>query len=290
MTDESTLALMERVRAANWSGDWDPFEHAQSRRLLMHEYLRRSALWAQAYGAEDDWPFFDVTHYIDKEFRLPPALATELDEYLKKVAYSARKTCGVAVRLAELRARGDIAMPDLPDLYEPLLLFYERGGEFLQDGAGFLDLTGVSIKPRGFRHHLVDLPFLTLDRRTLDALDSKGRISYYAPADRSGLVVRRRRELFTGAVEERLGGAVVSLDSYVAGVQHGPSREWYEDGTLRSEATAREGRPAGVSKEWHPNGVLAAEVVFSENGTSVLAGRRWDEEGRLTKNWQARNG
>ncbi|MFC9625241.1 hypothetical protein ACFTXM_36525 [Streptomyces sp. NPDC056930] len=193
MTNESTLALLERVRAADWSGDWDhAFEHAQSRRLLMHEYLRRSALWAQAYGAEGDWPFFDVTQYIDKESRLPPALATELDECLKKVAYSARKTCGAAVRLAELRARGDIAMPDLPDLYEPLILFYERGGEFLQDGAGFLDLTGVSVKPRGLRHHLVDLPFLTLDRRTLDALDTKGRISYHAPADRSGPVVRRR--------------------------------------------------------------------------------------------------
>lgn len=50
-------------------------------------------------------------------------------------------------------------------------------------------------------------------------------------------------ELFTGEVEERLGGAVVSLDSYVAGVQHGPSREWCEDGTLQSEGTAREGRP-----------------------------------------------
>ncbi|WP_326767967.1 hypothetical protein OG978_28625 [Streptomyces sp. NBC_01591] len=96
-----------------------------------------------------------------------------------------------------------------------------------------------------------------------------------------------RGELFTGEVEEHLGGALVSLDSYVEGVQHGPSREWYEDGTLRSEATAREGRPAGVSGEWHPNGVLAAEVEFSENGLRTLAERRWDEEGQPTKNWRA---
>ncbi|MFJ9684035.1 toxin-antitoxin system YwqK family antitoxin [Streptomyces sp. NPDC101194] len=99
-----------------------------------------------------------------------------------------------------------------------------------------------------------------------------------------------RRELFTGEVEERLGDAVVSLDSYVAGVQHGPSREWYEDGTLRSEATAREGRPAGVSREWHPNGLLASEVVFSEDGTAMLGERRWNEEGRPTKNWSASEG
>ncbi|MFH8515218.1 hypothetical protein ACH4CE_08890 [Streptomyces gelaticus] len=193
MTDGSTLALLERLRAADWSGDWDhAFEHAQSRRLLMHEYLRRAALWAQACGAESEWPFFDVTQYVDKDFQLPPELAAELDACLKKVAYGARKTCGAAVRLAALRARGDIALPDLPDLYEPLVLFYERGGEFVQDGAGFLDLTGVSVKPRGLRNHLADLPFLTFDERTLDALDAKGRISYHVAADRSGPLLRRR--------------------------------------------------------------------------------------------------
>lgn len=96
-----------------------------------------------------------------------------------------------------------------------------------------------------------------------------------------------RGELFTGEVEERLGDALVSVDSYVAGVHHGPSREWYKNGTLRSEATAREGRPVGVSREWHPNGALASEVEFSENGMTMLAERRWDEEGRPTKTWSA---
>ncbi|MEU9322184.1 hypothetical protein [Streptomyces sp. NPDC048295] len=102
-----------------------------------------------------------------------------------------------------------------------------------------------------------------------------------------GLRLLHRGELFTGEVEERLGGAVVGLDAYVAGVQHGPSREWYEDGTLRSEGTAREGRPVGASREWHPNGVLAAETEFSEDGMTMLAERRWDEEGRPAKNWRA---
>ncbi|MFF9573494.1 toxin-antitoxin system YwqK family antitoxin [Streptomyces sp. NPDC014685] len=99
-----------------------------------------------------------------------------------------------------------------------------------------------------------------------------------------------RGELFTGEVEEHLGDALVSLDSYVEGVRHGPSREWYKDGTLRSEATARKGLPVGTSREWHPNGVLAAEVEFSENGMTMVAERRWDEEGRPTKNWQASEG
>lgn len=92
-----------------------------------------------------------------------------------------------------------------------------------------------------------------------------------------------RGELFTGEVEERLGDVVVSLDSYAAGVQHGPSREWYKDGTLRSEATARAGRPVGVSREWHENGALAAECVFADDGLTMLEDRRWDESGRPTK-------
>ncbi|WP_274563168.1 hypothetical protein [Streptomyces spiramyceticus] len=193
MTDGLTTATLERLRAVDWSGDWDyAFGHAQSRRLLMHEHLRRSALWARACGAEDAWPFFDVTGYVDPGFQLPSELAAELHEVLKKAAYSARKTCSGAVRFAELRAQGNATLPDLPDPYEPLILFYERGGEYLQDDAGFLDLTGVSIKPRSLQDHLVAMPFLTFRTTTLDALDGEGSISYYATTDRRGPVLRRR--------------------------------------------------------------------------------------------------
>ena len=92
-------------------------------------------------------------------------------------------------------------------------------------------------------------------------------------------------ELFTGEAEERLGGAIVSLDAYVDGVQDGLSREWYKDGTLRSEGTARLGRPVGVSREWHVNGTLASEQVFDEDGLTLPKVRQWDENGQLTKDW-----
>ncbi|MFF3687537.1 toxin-antitoxin system YwqK family antitoxin [Streptomyces sp. NPDC002187] len=95
-----------------------------------------------------------------------------------------------------------------------------------------------------------------------------------------------RGELFAGEVTEHLGGDLVSLDNYMDGVQHGLSREWYRDGTLRSEGTARMGLPVGISREWHPNGTLAAERVFAEDGLTTLADRAWDEQGHPTKNWQ----
>ena len=95
-----------------------------------------------------------------------------------------------------------------------------------------------------------------------------------------------RGALFTGEVTEHSGDALISLDGYVDGVQHGLSREWYEDGTLRSEGTAHMGRPVGISKEWHPNGMLASERVFAEDGLTMLADRSWDTAGQPVKNWQ----
>jgi antitoxin component YwqK of YwqJK toxin-antitoxin module len=94
-----------------------------------------------------------------------------------------------------------------------------------------------------------------------------------------------RGQPFTGEVEERSGGVVISLDVYVDGLQDGPSREWYKDGTPRSEGMVRQGRPVGVTREWHPNGVLASEQVFADDGLTMLADRQWDEEGLPTRVW-----
>ncbi|MFJ4813839.1 toxin-antitoxin system YwqK family antitoxin [Streptomyces longwoodensis] len=95
-----------------------------------------------------------------------------------------------------------------------------------------------------------------------------------------------RGELFTGEVVEHLGDALVSLECYEEGVRHGPNKEWYKDGTLRSEGASRNGRPVGVSREWHPNGTLAHERVFAEDGLTMLADSEWDEDGRPTRAWR----
>lgn len=91
---------------------------------------------------------------------------------------------------------------------------------------------------------------------------------------------------FTGEVTEHLAGRLVSLDVYVDGVQDGPSREWYGDGTLRSEGTVRNGLPCGESKEWHFNGVLASRKVFDGDGLTLLEDDAWDEHGRPTRSWR----
>jgi len=194
VTDSPSSIMLDRLRSVEWIGDWDyTMGHMMSRRLLMREYLRRAALWAQAYSAEDEWPFFDVTEHIDPEFRLSPEIGAALDKFLGTVPeWFLRDTCAGAVRMAELRLQKQAGLPDLPDLYEPLVLFYERGGEFLYDNGGGLDLTGVSFRPKGLQHNLGSTSLVALRSDVLDALDASGRISFYATSDGQGPVLRRR--------------------------------------------------------------------------------------------------
>ncbi|WP_183066746.1 hypothetical protein [Streptomyces sp. gCLA4] len=194
MTEPAAYVMLNRFRAVEWVGDWDHvLARVMSRRILMREYLRRAALWAQEYAADSAWPFFDVTQYVDPEFRPSPATAAELQVFLSRVpAPEIRETCAGAVRLADMRERNPAALPDLPDLYEPLVLFYERGGEFVRDNAGGLDLTGVSFRPGTSQGNLRTPPFLALGETVLDALDTKGRVSYYAADGGRAPVMRRR--------------------------------------------------------------------------------------------------
>ncbi|MYR80343.1 hypothetical protein K7395_15945 [Streptomyces filamentosus] len=99
----------------------------------------------------------------------------------------------------------------LPDLYDPLILFYERGGEFLQGGAGFIDLTGISIKLKSLAAHLASMPFLSLRTTTLDAMDVEGRVSCYKATEGSLPGIIRRRLADTG---ESLDEVIRSKNSW----------------------------------------------------------------------------
>ncbi|MGW7269317.1 toxin-antitoxin system YwqK family antitoxin [Streptomyces sp. NPDC054864] len=99
-----------------------------------------------------------------------------------------------------------------------------------------------------------------------------------------------RGELFTGEVAEYLGGKLVSLDHYTEGTQNGVSREWYQDGTLRSEGTVRMGLPRGEFREWHPNGTLASLKTFDDDGLTLREDLKWDENGQPTKRWRLGDG
>jgi hypothetical protein len=180
VSEESSRVVLERLRAITWEDSDRAFDHTRSRALLMREYLRRAALWAQAVGAEDAWPFFDIAERVDPSVQLPPDIAAELEEFLASNfgRDPLRKTCHGAVRWAALRDQTKVNLPELLDPYEPLLLMYERGGGFYREV--LVELNGIAIRLGNVESNLTAPPFLALAPATLDALDAEGRITYYA--------------------------------------------------------------------------------------------------------------
>ncbi len=192
--------MLGRLRAIDWGDDAAAYEHANSRALLMREYLRRTAAWAKAYDAEASWPFLDIAQLVASEVGIAPEVATELEEALTGVAPSSlKRTCRAAVRWAAL-GHAAVELPsDLPeDPYEPLLVMFERGGGYFVEE--FIDLNGAMVRLGTVESNLAAPPFLTLAPTTLDALDAEGDITYYAKISdeytRNNLrgIVRRRTD------------------------------------------------------------------------------------------------
>ncbi|MFI7452202.1 hypothetical protein ACIBQX_32225 [Nonomuraea sp. NPDC049714] len=186
--------MLDRLRAIDWSDMDRAFDQANSRALLMREYLRRAALWARHCGA-GGWPFFAISQHVEPADRLPGDVAADLEEFMLSGVgpRSIATTCRDAVNWAALPSE---TKAGLPDPYEPLLTLYERGGGFFIEE--FIDLNGVMIRLGTVESNAAATPFLTLASATLDALDAEGEITYYAkvgngyPRAQPRGIVRRR--------------------------------------------------------------------------------------------------
>lgn len=99
-----------------------------------------------------------------------------------------------------------------------------------------------------------------------------------------------RGRLFTGEVAEYQSGHLISLDEYTDGVPNGLSREWYQDGSPRSEGVARHGQSVGEWKEWYPNGVLRSRQFFDSTPASLRDEDTWDEDGVPLTTWRRDGG
>jgi antitoxin component YwqK of YwqJK toxin-antitoxin module len=75
-------------------------------------------------------------------------------------------------------------------------------------------------------------------------------------------------------------GTIHELQEFVDGMAHGRAIEYFEDGSVASEAIWQGGRRAGVHRSWHSNGRLAEELEFNQRGDLVRV-TKWDEHGRL---------
>jgi hypothetical protein len=163
--------MVDRLLAVRWDDD-AAYERQRSRGRLTSEFLRRTALWAQAVGAETGWPFSDLAGAMDPEVAVEPALLNRLESDQTPMEFPIRPA--MAVNIVRWAALGDLPQqrfPGLADPYEPLLALFERGGPYsLGNGLIELGYGSVSILSVGEWAELEPLP---IDEATLDALDEE---------------------------------------------------------------------------------------------------------------------
>ncbi|MGX2995835.1 hypothetical protein JNUCC64_16355 [Streptomyces sp. JNUCC 64] len=167
--------------------------------MLMGEHMRRAALWADAYGVPERWPFFDVAHLAVPGFQLDADVTEELGDFAATVStYTIRVLCASAVRWAAVRSD---ELPDLPHPYEPIVLMFERGGGYSIEE--MIDLYGVSVPYGNFTSALKRKPFLSLDRFVLDTFDSTAddHVTYFVDGENPTprFLARRRITRVQGA-------------------------------------------------------------------------------------------
>jgi antitoxin component YwqK of YwqJK toxin-antitoxin module len=94
-------------------------------------------------------------------------------------------------------------------------------------------------------------------------------------------------ELFALYEDRRFTGRAVELDpernktietEFAGGIKHGPEREYYPGGALKSEVVFKMGQPHSIGRQWHINGQLKWETTY-ENGRAVNR-KHWSEDGR----------
>jgi hypothetical protein len=162
--------MVERLLAVKWDGD-AAFAQQSSRARLTREFLRRTAQWALAVGAEQGWPFSDLASAVNPDVAVDPALLArlELDE---SSGDPFPVPTDLAVAIVRWAALGDLPrqrFPQLDDPYEPMLALFERGGGYAR-GPGMIELGFIAVPIRSLAERAALEP-VPIDAETLDALD-----------------------------------------------------------------------------------------------------------------------
>lgn len=194
----AAFAAIERLQAITWRPDT---ARLGSHVALMREYLRRSAIVAEALGNALNWPWYDAASLLTlpgiDPHRLPGYVTAEakpqgpgpdadpleaqmlaLDWHVgstgqAKSAY-AWKSCLWYIRWESVKRHPALMPLNLPNLYDPLITFHERGGWFRPE-QGYLDLDGYNLSfSSKYCAETAQKPPLVITPAALDELDEKG--------------------------------------------------------------------------------------------------------------------
>ncbi|MFJ9842337.1 hypothetical protein ACIRYZ_17995 [Kitasatospora sp. NPDC101155] len=167
--------MVDRLKAINWKPSGDTFEKGFSRAALMQEYFRRAALWLNAYGDTEWWPFIDLAKIVNPDVRADHAVIADIEGFIDDACgWSYAVDSGAAaVQWAALTSTPGVELRPLPDPFEPELRLYERGGSGFFSANGFLDFGPIMVPRGNWRMHLSPTPVVELDTQALDAVDAE---------------------------------------------------------------------------------------------------------------------
>lgn len=175
MPSQREIETLNRILAINWRVVDETRQRSQLR--LFEEYLRRSALWSYALEWQDAHPIIsDFPARLVEGVLAAPVNTTLMQQTLRtlgKTSVYERMLLTRVLNWAAIAERESVLAYGLPDLYEPIIVFYERGGWISKGGQeGEWEVSGVyDILQRSPAY--IDLPEYALDAHALDALDAR---------------------------------------------------------------------------------------------------------------------
>ncbi|WP_299589485.1 hypothetical protein [uncultured Microbulbifer sp.] len=89
---------------------------------------------------------------------------------------------------------------------------------------------------------------------------------------------------FTGVVFDEDAGQVIGETQYKDGMLDGITRTWFRNRQLRSESCFVENRRHGPDKEWYESGVMKSDTMY-EHGI-IVKKVDWDLDGKIIKSYE----
>lgn len=129
---------------------------------LMREFLRREAVWARRYDAQDGLPFLDIANLI-----VPGAtFADDHVDSIKAYTHSMGEMACLKNALNWFGVRETyperIQGLALPEPYEPILRLFESGGRFAVEHRVFIDVNEFGVHAGMVQNGNLDVPLVDL--------------------------------------------------------------------------------------------------------------------------------
>lgn len=176
-TENEINKSIQRLLQINWKKKYD-YAKQDIYKLHIREWLRRMALWAKALNATQKWPFLNIADEIFGEQEISEPVIIEIfgqkevtESFLAEITLFLSEhvntytniTCIWYLRWSGVKYQKEVIQFNLPDPYEPLIVFFELGG-WLRKEQKFLD--GVMIDIDNWKEYDLLEPFISLDEES----------------------------------------------------------------------------------------------------------------------------